>query len=138
MKTIITLILTSSLLFFSCNKEEINDSIQSSTIEASQNGRRGGTFKCPPSYITVTPCYNKFKFQLHYSNGIISGWPFGYTLTNSSGTVIDAGSGFHGDYTVPSSLVTPCQTYTLQFTGCSINPNTVTLQSDGCGGLWNC
>ena len=149
MRKHILLIAISSLIYISCTKEQMNKSIQQSEIESSEVRKRGGGPECPASYITVTPCFDKFNFQLHYGpngTGGVSPWCFSYVLKNSSGTTIQSGSNiFHGGATIPSSLVTQCQTYTLEFTGCcgsiytdATFSNTLTLQSDGCGGIWNC
>lgn len=138
--------LTLALLFSACNKEEAAEPIKTAnneSLKASNRTTLKSTLKCPASYVTVTPCGNKFNFQLHYGPGGTGGesyWCFDYVLRDAMGIIIDIGTATHGGSTNPSPWVDPCETYYIQFTGCcgSIYPGSMPLTSDGCGGMWNC
>jgi hypothetical protein len=132
-------ILFVGLTMVSCEKEEFNKvAPESTTIESKDTDATKARMRAPLAVVTPSPCGYGFTCSIDWLwGGPASGsYPYEIWLL---GTMVDSGNISDGNNT-PWTL-SPCTTYTFVFYGSwasSLPTQTLTVTTDGCGGVFLC
>ncbi len=140
----------STLVLFSCTKEDIGPVPPSPTLEDIEttidedditNERQLEGFHVFMEFAEaeLTPCGNSFHVDVRVGDLPAVG-SFNYEIRNAeTNELVDSGTIGHSNYT--NAVLQPCTDYKFKFFGTPNAPNnsiTQTVSSDGCGGLFSC
>lgn len=118
---------------FSCQQEEVLP-LESISEESGVVSRLKK--KCPAPTITLSPCGYGFKFNINRSGSVDLG-SYNYIIqNNATGVTVDSGIISNGMNT--SWVLSPCTLYDVTIYDWCVGPVTITVTSDGCGGLFLC